>query len=182
VRPEERQGKRALAWPDLVTIVRLPLALVFLLVDDAVVRALALAVAALSDLLDGYLARRFGASRYGVALDPLADKLFMLAGFVVVLRSGLLNLFEIVAVLVRDIVAALAYVTTVVLGRPTTLPARAGGKAVTVCQILTLGAFLTGSDLIRPLAWATGAVSLYAIADYTRVGLIATGREGRDAD
>jgi CDP-diacylglycerol--glycerol-3-phosphate 3-phosphatidyltransferase/cardiolipin synthase len=172
-----RQAKPAFAWPDLVTILRLPLAVVFLVADEPVVRALALAVAALSDLLDGYLARRFGASRYGVALDPIADKLFMLAGFVVVLRSGQLNLFEIAAVLLRDLVAFLAYVTTVVLGRPTTLPARAGGKAVTVCQILTLGAFLTGSDLIRPLAWATGAVSLYAIADYTRVGLFAPRKE-----
>jgi len=171
VPPEQRQAKPALAWPDAATIVRIPLAVAFVLVDDAVARATFLAVAAASDLVDGYLARRFGGSRFGVALDPVADKLFMAAGFWVVLRSHVLNPFEIGAVLLRDIVALLAYVTTVVLGRPTTLPARAGGKAVTVCQILTLGAFLTGSDLIRPLAWATGAVSLYAIADYMRVGL-----------
>jgi cardiolipin synthase len=171
VPPEGRQAKPALFWPDLLSVLRLPLAAAFVLVDDAVVRAAVLAVAAGSDLIDGWLARRIGGSRYGTALDPIADKLFMAAGFWVVLRSGLLNPFEIVAVLLRDIVAFLAYVTTVVLGRPTTLPARAGGKAVTVAQILTLGAFLTGSDLVRPLAWATGAISLYAIADYTRVGL-----------
>jgi len=177
VQPEGRQGKRAIAWPDLVTMARLPLAVVFLVVDDPVVRASALALAALSDLLDGYLARRFGGSRFGAALDPVVDKLFMAAGFWVVLRSGRLNPFEITAVLLRDIVALLAYLTAVVLGRPTTLPARAGGKAVTVCQILTLGAFLTGSALIRPLAWATGGVSLYAIADYMRVGLFSPRKE-----
>jgi len=113
---------------------RLPLAVVFLVVDDPVVRASALALAALSDLLDGYLARRFGGSRFGAALDPVVDKLFMAAGFWVVLRSGRLNPFEITAVLLRDIVALLAYLTAVVLGRPTTLPARAGGKAVTVSR------------------------------------------------
>lgn len=160
-----------MAWPDALTALRLPAAAVFLLVDDAVVRASVLAVAALSDLADGWLARRIGGSRLGAVLDPIVDKLFMAAGFWVVLRSGLLNPFEIGAVLLRDIVALLAFVTTIVLGRPTTLPARAGGKAVTVGQLLTLGAFLTGSDLVRPLAWATGAVSLYAIADYTRIGL-----------
>jgi len=147
------------------------------LADEAIVRAALLAAAAASDLLDGWLARRVGGSRYGPALDPVADKLFMAAGFWVVLRSGLLNPFEIVAVLLRDVVAFLAFVTTVVLGRPTTLPARAGGKAVTVAQILTLGAFLTGSELVRPLAWATGAVSLYAIADYTRVGLFGSRKD-----
>ena len=175
--PEGRQAKRALAWPDALTILRLPCAVAFLLVDDAIVRASVLAVAASSDLVDGWLARRVGGSRYGPALDPIADKLFIAAGFWVVLRSGLLNPFEIGAVLLRDIMALLAFLTTVVLARPTTLPARAGGKAVTVGQLLTLGAFLTGSDLIRPLAWATGAVSLYAIADYTRVGLF-TPRKG----
>lgn len=171
MRPEQRQAKRALAWPDALTVLRIPIAVAFVLVDDAVIRATLLAAAAGSDLLDGYVARRFGGSRLGPALDPIADKLFMAAGFWVVLRSGLLNPFEIGAVLLRDIVALLAFLTAVGLGRPTTLPARAGGKAVTVCQLLTLGAFLTGSDLIQPLAWATGAVSLYAIADYTRVGL-----------
>jgi len=163
--------------PDLLTLLRLPLAVVFVVVDDPVVRAIVLATAAASDLLDGYLARRFGGSRHGAALDPVADKLFMAAGFWVVLRSGQLNPYETAAVLLRDIVAFLAYLTTVVMGRPTTLPARAGGKAVTVCQLLTLGAFLTGSDLVRPLAWATGAVSLYAIADYTRVGLFTPRKE-----
>ena len=167
----ERQAKPLLAWPDALTVARLPLAVVFLVVDDPVVRAAALAAAAASDLLDGYLARKVGGSRLGVALDPVADKLFMAAGFWVVLESGLLDIFEIAGVLLRDIVAFFAFLTTVVLGRPTTLPARAGGKVVTVAQILTLGAFLTGSDLVRPLAWATGAISLYAIADYARVGL-----------
>lgn len=171
MRPEQRQAKRALAWPDALTVLRLPAAVVFLLADDPAIRALVLAVAASSDLLDGWLARRIGGSRLGAALDPIADKLFMAAGFWVVLRSGLLNPFEVGAVLLRDLVALLAFLTTVVLGRPTTLPARAGGKAVTVAQLLTLGAFLTGSDLLRPLAWAAGAVSLYAIADYTRVGV-----------
>lgn len=177
MRPDGRQAKRAVAWADALTGARLPLAVVFLLVEEPIVRATALAVAAASDLLDGWLARRFGGSRLGPVLDPVADKLFMVVGFSVVLTSGLLNPFEIVAVLLRDVVALLAFLTTVVLGRPTTLPARAGGKAVTVCQLLTLGAFLTGSDLIRPLAWATGAVSLYAIADYTRVGLFTPRKE-----
>jgi len=168
---EGRQAKPLIAWADALSLARLPLAVVFLVVEDPVVRATALAAAATSDLLDGYLARRLGGSRLGVVFDPVADKLFMAAGFCVVLHSGLLNVFEIAAVLLRDIVAFIVFLTTVVLGRPTTLPARAGGKAVTVAQILTLGAFLTGSDLVRPLAWATGAISLYAIADYTRVGL-----------
>jgi hypothetical protein len=48
------------------------------------------------------------------------------------------------------------------------IPARLGGKAVTVAQVLTLVAFLTDSPLLRPLAWATAAIALYAIWDYNQ--------------
>lgn len=128
-----------------------------------------LATAAVSDVIDGMWARRLGGSRMGVVLDPVCDKLFMAATFVVVYRSGALSLWEIGGVLVRDVLAAVAFLATLLLRHPTTLPARAGGKAVTVCQLLTLLAFVVGSDLLRPLAWATAAIAVYAIADYTRL-------------
>lgn len=165
------QERPFVSAPDLLTALRIPLAVAFLMIPSTRARLAIVAVAAASDFFDGIWARRVGGSRLGVALDPVADKLFMLAAFVAVLQSRLLAWYEIVGVLLRDIVAAVAFVGTVIRRRPTTLPARAGGKAVTVCQLLTLVAFLAGSDLVRPLAWATAAISLYAIADYMRVGL-----------
>jgi len=170
-RQDSGQAKRLWGPPDILTAARVPLAVAFVVVPGALERLVIVLIAAASDLADGYWARRIGGSRLGAALDPIADKLFMAAGFFVVLVSGTLHPLEIAAVLLRDILAFLAFVTTAVLGRPATLPARAGGKAVTVIQILILIAFLAESDLLRPLAWAAGAVSVYAIADYTRVGL-----------
>ena len=102
-------------------------------------------------------------------LDPVADKLFMASAFGVVALSGRLEWYEILGVLLRDIVAAIAFVATYVSHRPRAIPARAGGKAVTVAQVLTLVAFLADSPTLRPLAWATSAVALYAIWDYYRV-------------
>jgi cardiolipin synthase len=141
---------------------------VFALVEETNVRLAVVLAAAASDVADGIWARRLGGSRIGVVLDPVCDKLFMVTTFAIVFASGRLPLLEILGVLLRDIVAFVAFLTTVVLRHPTTLPARAGGKAVTVCQILALLAFVTGSDLLRPLAWATAAISLYAVADYVR--------------
>ena len=137
-----------------------------------------LAVAAVTDLLDGIWARHLGGSRLGAILDPICDKVFMAAGFWVVLKSGLLQPLEIVGTLLRDIVSVAGYLLVTLLRRPTTLPARAGGKAVTVCQLLTLTAFVLRPDLVRPLAWATVAISLYAIADYSRAALKANRRIG----
>jgi CDP-diacylglycerol---glycerol-3-phosphate 3-phosphatidyltransferase len=153
---------------DLLTLLRLPLAVLFVVMRDESVRLLILAVAAGTDLLDGFLARRLGGSRFGAFIDPVADKLFMLAAFIVVALSGTLTWYEIAGVLLRDLVATIAFVVTSVSGRPMSMPARLGGKAVTMAQLLTLVAFLTDSPLLRPLAWATAAIALYAIWDYNQ--------------
>ena len=166
--PMARQAAPLFKAPDVLTSLRIPLAAAFLGFESATIRLGIVFAAAVSDVGDGIWARRTGGSRAGVILDPIADKLFMVAAFVVVLQGGVLSLFEIIGVLIRDLTAAIAFLTTVSLRKPTTLPARAGGKAVTILQGLTLIAFLAGSDLLRPLAWATGAVSVYAIYDYMR--------------
>ncbi|MGE0551998.1 MAG: CDP-alcohol phosphatidyltransferase family protein [Gemmatimonadales bacterium] len=168
---EALRGQQARRWSaaDALTVLRIPLAVAFVLVPDTTTRVVMLTLAAGSDLIDGVVARRFGASSLGVFLDPVADKLFMAAAFGVVLFSGALHPLEIVGVLARDIAAALAFLVTVVLRQPASIPARAGGKIVTVGQLLTLLAFLLDSSYLRPLAWATAAIALYAIWDYQRV-------------
>jgi phosphatidylglycerophosphate synthase len=152
---------------DFFTVLRLPLAVAFPFADEAW-RLVVLALAAGSDLLDGFLARRIGSSRFGPFIDPVADKLFMAAAFGTVLFSGELTWWELLGVLARDIAATIAFIVTSVRGRPSSIPARAGGKAVTVLQVATLAAFVLGSPFLRPLAWATAGVALYAIWDYSR--------------
>jgi phosphatidylglycerophosphate synthase len=172
-RPGGEQGhpsppRRGITPADILTLARLPLALLFIAVPSGLGRRAVLAAAAATDLLDGILARRLGSSRFGGFIDPVADKLFMLAAFGVVAASGQLAWYEIAGVLVRDLVASIAFLVTLVSGHPAAIPARLGGKAVTVAQLLTLVAFLTESPLLRPLAWATAAIALYAIWDYNQ--------------
>jgi phosphatidylglycerophosphate synthase len=63
-----------------------------------------LAWAVLSDVLDGFLARRLHAeSRLGVSLDPIADKLFALAFVVHFYRNSDLSLFALFALFSRDL-------------------------------------------------------------------------------
>jgi phosphatidylglycerophosphate synthase len=163
------QARPWLRAPDLLTALRVPLAIAFVVTPRTDLRLAVVLTAALTDVVDGLWARRLGGSRLGVVLDPVCDKLFMAAAFWVVYRSAVLSVWEILGVLLRDVLAALGFVGTLILGHPTTLPARAGGKAVTICQLFTLVAFVAGSDLLRPLAWATAAIAVYAIADYTRL-------------
>ena len=151
---------------DGITLVRIPLAIAFPIVTSTPVRLVVLALAAATDLGDGWVARRFGSSRIGAILDPIADKLFVAVAFAVVLASGKLTWYEVVAVLARDIVATVAFFSTLATGKATAVPARLGGKAVTLLQMLTLVVFVLDLPRLRPLAWMTAGVALYAIYDY----------------
>ena len=179
-RPEGRQGRGVWSAANLVSLLRLPLAVAFVLVPVGW-RLPVLACAALSDLLDGWLARRRGPSRFGAVLDPITDKVFMLTAFAMLALSGALPPLEVLGVLLRDIVAPLGFLAGALRGRRITVPARLGGKLVTVGQVLTLVAWLLGSAYLRPLAWATAAMALYALADYGHAAAKAAAPTGERA-
>ena len=160
--------KRGFSAADVLTALRVPLAVLFPFVTDAGGRLAIVGAVAASDFFDGMLARRFGATRVGALLDPIADKLFAAVAFVTVARDTVLHPLEILGVLLRDIIAVLAFLGTWLRGRPVALPARAGGKWVTVLQLMTLTAWIAASPFLRPLAWATTAVSCYALWDYAQ--------------
>jgi cardiolipin synthase len=172
------QGRAAWTAADLLSILRIPLAVAFVLVPDSGWRLAIVGATAVTDLLDGPVARRWGSSPYGPVLDPIADKLFMAAAVGVVAFSGRLQVYEIIGVLLRDLVATVAFAVTLISHHPRAIPARSSGKAVTVAQILTLTAFLMDSPYLRPIAWATTAIAIIAIWDYHRVAPRAQKRLG----
>lgn len=177
--PVARAPARILTVANLASASRIPLAAVFLYVDGPMPRLLILALAALTDLLDGWLARRHGTTTLGALVDPVADKLFMLAAFLALAFSRALHPLEVLGVMLRDVLASGGYAARLLGGRPLVIPARVGGKAVTVAQNLTLAAWLLGSNLLRPLAWATAAMALYAVADYGRAAVRQAERKDR---
>jgi cardiolipin synthase len=82
-----RAGGAVVTIPNLISFARLlgvPLFLYLLLVAEADIAAVVvLAVGGTSDWVDGYIARRLGqVSRLGELLDPLADRLYILATLV----------------------------------------------------------------------------------------------------
>ncbi len=176
--PKAEQGRAIWTAADVVTCLRIPLAAAFVLVSDTTWRLAIVGAAAVTDLLDGPVARRWGSSAYGPVLDPIADKVFMAGAVGVVAFSGALEIYEIVGVLLRDLVATVAFAATFFSEQPRAIPARWSGKAVTVAQILTLVAFLLGSPYLRPIAWATTVIAVFAIWDYLRVAPRAQRRVG----
>lgn len=80
--------------------------IVFFLLDDQFGIALTIFfVSALSDGIDGYLARRFQwQSRLGGVLDPVADKLLLVSCFVALGIMSVLPWWLVIAALIRDVI------------------------------------------------------------------------------
>lgn len=66
-------------------------------------------VAAITDFLDGYIARKFSiCSKFGAALDPLADKVLMTVSYVLFAVVNFIPVYVSVIVITRDILIVLA--------------------------------------------------------------------------
>ena len=108
--------------PNVISIARMGLVypIVWLLLERQFQTALALmVVAGLSDALDGWLARHYHwQSRLGSCLDPAADKLLLVTGYLALASMGLLSVWLAVAIVVRDAVILLGAAAYYVLVGP----------------------------------------------------------------
>ncbi|HSX38892.1 MAG TPA: CDP-alcohol phosphatidyltransferase family protein [Chlamydiales bacterium] len=85
-----------------LSFIRAPLAFLFLQEHPAL-RLLAIVLAALTDSVDGYLARRYqSTSRFGAILDPAMDKFFVYFALVIFYRDGQIATWQFAAMLARD--------------------------------------------------------------------------------
>jgi CDP-diacylglycerol--glycerol-3-phosphate 3-phosphatidyltransferase len=131
----------ALNLPNLLTLGRIAvIPLVLWLLDrgtpkDCVLATIVYSLAAITDLLDGYLARRMNIeSLLGKFLDPLADKLLVMATLVWMVPMGRIGEWAVILLLAREIsITALRGIASsegIVIG------AGDGGKSKTALQMI----------------------------------------------
>lgn len=133
-----------LGWPNVLSLGRIgliPIVVVLLATDRAETRWLALlvfAVGALSDLADGYLARRHSmTTSVGAWLDPLSDKLFVIVPAVALTVQGDFPWWAMATIVLREVAVSLLRWRLDLRG--VSLPASRAGKAKTFSQISAVG-------------------------------------------
>jgi len=131
-------------------------------------------VAGLSDLIDGFLAKRFGmATELGAYLDPLADKAMIVSIYVALGIADAIPRWLVILVVSRDIMIVSAIMLSWLVGRPVNLKPVFISKLNTVAQIVlaavvlaSLGFGFDASLAIILLSALVTALTLASIAIY----------------
>ena len=170
-------GTRLLWLPNAITVGRLaglPTLLAVLIAADGPTSGLAaavFAVLAVSDLVDGFLARRLGAeSRFGRIADPLADRLLVLVALVGVLLLDRLPAWGPAVLIAREVIVIAGFAA--LLRRGIEMRVDLAGK---VSSGLTMvgagGAIWLDRAWVDGLFWAAVVLALATLVNYSRVAV-----------
>jgi CDP-diacylglycerol--glycerol-3-phosphate 3-phosphatidyltransferase/cardiolipin synthase len=137
------------------------------------------ALAAITDWLDGYLARRWGqTSAFGAFLDPVADKLMVAAALILLVELGRAEAYLAIIIIGREIAISALREWMAQLGKSRNVAVAFVGKVKTVAQMTAVIALLLWEDVIpgvsTPLLgtialWIAAILTLWSMFHYLRL-------------
>ena len=164
--------------PNLLSFLRIALVPVFLwlLLQELFLAAIiVLAVAGLTDFLDGFLARKLNqATKLGKMLDPVADRLYIFATLLALSATGYVPWWLAGLVILRDLLMLFSMPLLASVGYRS-LPVHYLGKASTFALLYSFPLLLMGkifteaAFIITPIAWA---FALWGVALYWWSGFV----------
>jgi phosphatidylglycerophosphate synthase len=158
------------ALPNIISSSRLLLAAGFAIVTDADRRLGLVGLAAVTDFLDGWIARRAEwTTKWGALLDPIADRVFALVAVLTFVVTRELSVAGALVMISRDIMTAIGFIVARIIPwlRPVEFKARPLGKVVTFLQFVTFVALLRFPGTVLVCLWLVGIASLLSVVDYT---------------
>jgi cardiolipin synthase len=179
--------------PNLISLARLVAvpAMVWLILGGRFQAAFWLfAVVGASDAVDGWLARRLGAvTELGKYLDPLADKMLLVAVFVSLGYSRHVEDWLVILVVSRDVLIVGGVLLLYVLEQPVAVRPTYISKVNTFAQIVfaALVLFILGlkpaaawwPDIVDAAAWVVAATTIVSGAVYVVLGIRGVGEGAR---
>lgn len=157
---------RRIHWPNALTFLRIaliPPVVILTLVDTDVsswIAFLAFGLAAITDGLDGYVARRMQlVSETGQLLDPIADKMLVTAAMVALVVVERFPAWAAIVIVVREVAVSVLRFAASRRGRG--FPASLAGKAKTGAQLVAVLLYILplGTGW-RPLKWSFLALAV----------------------
>jgi len=128
-------------------------------------------LAALTDFLDGFIARRWGLiTPLGKLLDPAADKILTSAAFISLVELGRAPAWIVVAIVAREF--AISTLRSFAAAERTVIAASWSGKVKTITQVVAIALLIFYEQLgpLKPLGhvalWAALVLSIYSGIEY----------------
>jgi len=124
-------------------------------------------IACVTDFFDGYIARNMNQmTKLGSILDPLADKMLMLAGFLGLMAIDRASVWAVFLILSREFFITGLRVIAALEQRNVT--ASMMGKVKTVVQMIAIGFLIMNWNFATTLLWIAVALTLYSGYEYTK--------------
>lgn len=123
-----------------LSLLRAPLALLFF-IDNAILRVSVVVLAMITDIIDGYLARRYRfTTPIGAILDPIMDKIFVFFALMALITEGRLEIWQALTMISRDFFLCIFAIYLRIFGKWEAYQFRAirWGKITTAMQFLVL--------------------------------------------
>jgi len=162
--------------PTGLTLLRIALIPIFILIFylpfkwSHAVSAVIFTLAAVTDWLDGYLARRMNqTSAFGAFLDPVADKLMVAAALVMLVQAHPSPWMAIPAAIIigREIAVSALREWMAEVGRSRRVAVNMMGKVKTTCQMVALIMLLYHEPILEIPVETLGYIFLYVAAALT---------------
>jgi len=120
------------------------------------------AVAAVTDFVDGWLARRMGlTSLLGKFLDPLADKLIVLATLVMMVEQGHVPAWAVIVITAREL--SITALRTIAMSEGVVIAASRGGKDKTAVQMVAVLALILNDTYYMDYWFFRGLVNMNGV-------------------
>ncbi len=165
--------------PNLITLARIllvPVVVWAIASNQMLIAFLLFAAAGVSDAVDGFLAKRFGmASELGAYLDPLADKVLVVAIYVSLGITDRLEPWLVILVVSRDLLIVGGVLFSWLIDKPVSVKPHPVSKLNTAAQLLLVGLVLGAHGFGFNAGWALKALmaavtilTLASVAVYLR--------------
>jgi cardiolipin synthase len=166
--------------PNFLTIVRIlsiPVFVIFLLYERFFIALLIFIGAGITDGLDGWIARVFHQrTTIGAYLDPIADKLMLTTGFIVLAILGVIPSWLTVIVIARDVIILLGILMLFLTSHKVEIKPIFMGKASTVMQLVTIAWSLVTpfsmvmKSIFPAIIWVTAGLTALSGLMYIYIG------------
>ena len=151
--------------PNKLTLFRIFLIPVFIIVmllnvpSKYLIACIVFILASMTDAMDGHIARKYNLiTDFGKFMDPLADKLLVIAALICMIEVGLVPGWMVIIIVSRELTVSILRAIASADGK--VIAASGGGKLKTISQMISIPILLLGAQYKNTILLSIGNITI----------------------